>query len=263
MSPLQVFTVVSASLLLLAVKNGAYGETKITTKYSVNLGADGQCLEHINAARVAAGLSLLKQAPTGATEQRLPVKSDCDADDTDTYKKWVWKPVCEALIPNVNSEHPIESAKGDVKFESGTYAFHPFHSEGVSCSAAVKQWKSAFTNFSGVPPPNKEGETAYTNQSNVSLVAMYNPSPNATADCRLVTCTQSVTQDSEQPKTTAASALICLTTPDALPKDGTTAPFTEEQWGKIVSSIRNSASTAVPSMVGLAAAILGFGIMVL
>lgn len=129
-------------------------------------------------------------------------------------------------LQNVNSEHPIESANGDVKFESGTCAFYPFHSEGVNCPAAVKQWKSAFTNFNGLPPPNKEGETAYLNQSNVSLVAMYNPSPDATADCRLVTCTQSVTQDNEQPKTTAASALICLTTPDALPKDGTTAPFT-------------------------------------
>ncbi|CDJ27366.1 SAG family member [Eimeria mitis] len=58
-------------------------------------------------------------------------------------------------------------------------------------------------------------------------------------------------------ETEEGSALICMTTPDVLPAGNGTAPFTEEQWGRIVNAIENSASALLPGLLSLAAVALG------
>ncbi|CDI86328.1 SAG family member [Eimeria praecox] len=95
-------------------------------------------------------------------------------------------------------------------------------------------------------------------------MAMYNPSEGATADCRVVTCTkttnaaQAANDDSPaKPQTESGSALICMTVPDILSKEQTKAPFTDEQWDKIVKTLKGSASAVSPSVVGLAVTVLG------
>ncbi|KAL8450474.1 hypothetical protein Emed_002562 [Eimeria media] len=49
-----------------------------------------------------------------------------------------------------------------------------------------------------------------------------------------------------------ASALVCLTSPDALENNPL---FTEQQWDKITKALSNSASVAVPSVLASAAVV--------
>ncbi|CDJ45660.1 SAG family member [Eimeria brunetti] len=215
-------------------------------------GADGQCLTEVNAARGAAGFGELKQAVEEEKEARLPDESA--SAEQGEYENWAWKPVCDALAK---------------KFESGTYAYMPVEdAANVNCTAVVDTWKAAYSNFSGLPPPHLGNEKLYKNHDNVSFVAMYNPSADATADCRVVTCTKKTTAGGEKggegflPRAedageTIGSALICMTVPDVLPAEGSTAPFSEDQWGQIVTAFEGSASAVSPCVISLAAAIFG------
>ncbi|CDJ33926.1 SAG family member [Eimeria mitis] len=246
MALLNLFIVVSASFLVLAKVSGSGASQQPT--YGIKFGTDGKCLAEVNAARLAAGLSALVQAEAKNTNNRLPNKTLTQEGPNDS---WAWMPVCKALIP------------------SGTYAYHPVDSpDTVDCNAVVDKWKGAYTNFDGLPPSKKEGEKLYQNQDNVSFVALYNPSKDATADCRVVTCTKT-TPAAERFKATRTtggeteegSALICMTVPDVLPEEGENAPFTEEQWGQIVTAIEGSASATAPGVVGLALALLGLSML--
>ncbi|CDJ31540.1 SAG family member [Eimeria mitis] len=271
MAPLDLLTVVSAPFLVLASVNGIVAAD--TPTYKVEFGifpicmsrTDGQCLAEVNAARLAAGLSELVQAETVKTEARLPDAATAPGDSDDS---WVWMPVCNALIPEAAAEK-TSRAGGAAEFQSGTYAYHPVDSPAsVDCNAVVDKWKRAYSNFSGLPPPNKEDEELYQDQDNVSFVALYNPTKNATVDCRVVTCTKTTPAAASFKaartggiKTEKGSALICMTVPDVLPEKGEKAPFTEEQWGQIVTAIEGSASAVAPSVVGLALAIVGLSML--
>ena len=125
-------------------------------------------------------------------------------------------------------EQTKKTASDPTAFKSGTYAYQVVDPHSVNCDIVVDNWKNAYTNFDGVPPAYKDNKTLYSNPNNVSLVAMYNPSDNASADCRVVTCTKTVTDDATEdpPKITEGSALICLTAPAALDKTRATGPFT-------------------------------------
>ncbi|CDJ31542.1 SAG family member [Eimeria mitis] len=143
----------------------------------------------------------------------------------------------------------------------------------LSCTDVVEKWKNAYSNFSGLPPPKKDTEVLYTSRENISFVAIYNPSKDATADCRVVTCTRKITnapagllsdvgeeegeEDTKTEETKEGSALICMTTPDVLPDNSENPPSTEEQWGQIVTAFEGTASTVLPTFLGLAAALLG------
>ncbi|CDJ32536.1 SAG family member [Eimeria mitis] len=248
MAPLKLLTVVSSSFLFMAKAIDNPEPTQPT--YSVALGMfprkDGQCLAEVNAARAAAGFSEFAQAvdPTN----RLPKEG---SPPEEGEPEWAWKPVCEALIP------------------SGTYAYLPIdNADAVDCNAVVDKWKGAYSNFDELPPPNKDQEELYKKQENVSFVALYNPTKNASADCRVVTCTKTTpaaasaqgTGTQGQSSEEKASALICMTVPDVL-TDGEKAPFTEEQWGQIVAALEGSASAVAPGVVGLALAFLGLSML--
>ncbi|CDJ32535.1 SAG family member [Eimeria mitis] len=261
MAPLNLLTVVTASFFVLGKAGGSGGEQPT---YKVAFGDDGQCLAEVNGARVAAGLSELVQAQTGKTEARLPDTATTPSEPDDG---WAWMPVCKHLIPDAGEEKAsrVEVA---AKFQTGTYAYLPIDDPAsVDCNAVVDKWKGAYSNFDGLPPANKNEENLYKNQENLSFIALYNPSKDATADCRVVTCTKKTpvaeraaqSGDQGQSTETKASALICMTVPDAL--DEEKAPFTEEQWGQIVTAIEGSASAVAPGVVGLALAFLGLSML--
>ncbi|CDJ33181.1 SAG family member [Eimeria mitis] len=232
MAPLKLLTVVSSSLFLLARANGnpVSDPPADQTTYNVALGDEGKCLEEVNAARVAAGFSELTKA-TKATS-RLPKGGDFPQDE---QTNWAWKPVCEALIPTKTKSRSATDTEDKAEFQSGTYAYLAIDdADSVDCKAVVDKWKDAYSNFDGLPPANKEGEQLYDTQENVSFVALYNPTKDATADCRVVTCTKKTSaagaaaasaRGNAEQNTETASALICMTAPDVL-ADGAKAPFT-------------------------------------
>ncbi|CDJ57951.1 SAG family member [Eimeria maxima] len=240
MAALCLLTVLSAALVVVSRENVGVSAT-ITTKYKVTLGNDAVCLPDINKARQKAGLNDLVQAKQGGTTTRLPQAGE---EITSDYDNW---------------EQSKKTASDPTAFKSGTYAYQVVDPHSVNCDTVVDKWKDAYTNFDGVPPAYKDNKTLYSNPNNVSLVAMYNPSDNASADCRVVTCTKTVTDDAtEDPtKITEGSALICLTAPAALDKTRATGPFTKDQWGRIVEAIEGSAPSVVPSVLGLVTALLG------
>lgn len=107
---------------------------------------------------------------------------------------------------------------------SGLYAYVKVTNEvRPDCDAAIAKFQSAFSNFAGLPPNKGDGRKLYSNQDNVSFVAIYNPEGGAVADCRVVTCTAGeATVGSKQ-----GSGLVCFTKPDPF-RDNTNdvAPFT-------------------------------------
>ncbi|CDJ45678.1 SAG family member [Eimeria brunetti] len=262
MAPLKFLPLACASALLVAQANtrGATGVNVRTSNpgetvtYTVSLGEPPVCLTEINEAREAAGLPKFLEATDEAT-QKLPGHEN-------TQK--IWDPVCKALIVEEDAGQGGESKAAASTFQSGTYAFMALTSDQPDCTAAVDHWKAAFSNFTSIPPSKTEGEkTHYDKQQNISFVAMYNPSNDAAADCRVVTCTQTpggagrggkLARDTEH-KT--GHALLCMTTPDAFKEKGT-APFTEDQWSKIKASLTGSASAVAPSLLAFAAMALGW-----
>ncbi|CDJ27295.1 SAG family member [Eimeria mitis] len=229
MAPLKLLTVVSSSLLFLAKAQGEPQDT--TPTYSVALSRfprdEGKCLDEVNAARVAAGLSELSKAENPT--HRLPKEGSPEEEESE----WAWKPVCEALIPTKTKSKSTRNS--DItEFQSGTYAYLPIDDpNSVDCKAVVDKWKEAYTNFDGLPPANKKDEPLYDSQENVSFVALYNPTEKATADCRVVTCTKKTpaaasfkAARTDGSTTETGSALICMTVPDVLLEEEGKAPFT-------------------------------------
>lgn len=121
------------------------------------------------------------------------------------------------------------------KFPPGTFAVAPQSSTKVDCDETVDRWKAAYKNFDGPPPGKFASSEVYNNLDNLSLVAMYNPSADASADCRVMTCTQTPKatgdpnvagqQSGGQAEEKHAYALVCGTMPNALPINGS-GPFT-------------------------------------
>ncbi|CDJ62347.1 SAG family member [Eimeria necatrix] len=245
-------------LMLGATTLGSSQETEETVTYTASLGSGVECLSEINAAREAAGLDHFMQA-SGDTEL-----SDPAAEEEELGEQW--KKLCEYLIPQTGTAAQTRTAN---PFEKGTYAFKSLTAGQPNCKESVDSWKAAYKSFTGLPPSKKEAGTLYDNQDNVSFVALYNPSTNATADCRVVTCTQTNTTTTRPEALMATAeggtdtakngyALLCKTMPTAFPSE-TSAPFTQEQWDKIMSSLTGSGSITAPSLAALA--IVTFGIM--
>ncbi|CDJ27942.1 SAG family member [Eimeria mitis] len=258
MAALKLFSLASASAFVLA--NAVHQTAKQTSltpqgtspTYTVKLGNSGVCLDEMNAAREAAGLEHF-EAP--AEELTWPQTS---AEKT-RQPSTAWNRVCKALIAEDSEEGDVGAYANE--FQSGTYAFMALESETPDCAAAVKHWKDAASNFTTIPPSKKQEPTLYDKQQNVSLIALYNPSENAAADCRVVTCTLPADQALSRSNIRSAEqdkhgyALLCMTTPDAL--EGDDAPFDEDQWNKIKASITGSASAVAPSLLALAIAVVG------
>ncbi|CDJ67912.1 SAG family member, partial [Eimeria necatrix] len=243
------FIFLSAALLLL-FDNTSAGAGQNTVTYTAKLGDTVQCLSEVNAAREAAGLANFIQATVDEKKISDPGENEL------TENKW--RDLCEHLIPMPSETFSVQAVADP--FKDGTYAFKSLTAEQPNCAETVDYWKAAYKNFTGLPPPKGEAGTLYDNQDNVSFVALYNPSSNATADCRVVTCTQTtssadpssrVSSDGNDGNTKLGYAMLCKTTPTAFENDST-APFTQEQWDKIKSSLTGHASIAAPSLAALA-----------
>ncbi|CDJ27734.1 SAG family member [Eimeria mitis] len=262
MAPLALLSVVSASILSLVRAS----EDDVTITYTAKLGEEGACLTDINAARAKVGFSELTKPTTGETDKKLP-----EGPAAETAATGDWLSLCKALIPEEILEKALGSDVETPKFGSGTYAFKTLTSETPNCADIVDGWNAAYKNFSDLPPPNDNSTTIYDDRDNVSFVAIYNPSPAATADCRVVTCAQKTTTAGGEQRMRSTGdgqsklgyALVCMTTPDVLTAGENAAPFTEEQWGKIVSAFTGSASTVLPSLFGLTATAVAIGVTLL
>ncbi|CDJ64348.1 SAG family member [Eimeria necatrix] len=248
MPPPSFLRVWSALLLLTVPRIAAVGAGAAT--YTAKLSQDPKCLDEVNAAREAVGFPGFTQA---TQEGVLPTP---EGELTDGN----WKKMCEYLIPTQAQTYGSEASAEP--FKDGTYAFKPLTSDKPDCKSIVDSWKAAFENFTGLPPSQNQAAGLYDNQDNVSFVALYNPQSNATADCRVATCTKSaaptraVLDDSSGQAAENGYALICKTMPTAfLNKD--TAPFTQDQWNMITSSLTGSTMTAVPHFAFLAIVALG------
>ncbi|CDJ45677.1 SAG family member [Eimeria brunetti] len=259
MAPLKFLSLACASALLVAqahtqgVKglgaSGAGSGGGVT--YSIKLDGSAVCLTEINGAREAAGLPKFEAATS--QDHKLP--------ETNEHETKPWDKVCKALITEDEASTVPKATRTGEVFKSGTYAFMALTSDQADCTAAVDHWKAAFSNFTSIPPSKTEGEeTHYNKQQNISFVALYNPSDGATADCRVVTCseTPSTVERSlrSTPEEKSGYALLCLTTPDAF-EEKDTPPFTEDEWSKIKTSLAGSASAVAPSLLALATVAVG------
>ncbi|CDJ40618.1 SAG family member [Eimeria tenella] len=246
------FVFLSASLLLLCDNNSAVaGQNTVT--YTAKLGGTVQCLREVNAARELGHF-------TEATTDEKKISDPGEGELAESK----WKDLCEYLIPTPSETYGAQKAVDP--FKDGTYAFKSLTAEQPNCTETIDYWKAAYKSFTGLPPAKGEAGTLYDNQDNISFVALYNPSSSATADCRVVTCTQKaspaalsagVSSGGNDANTKLGHAMLCKTTPTAFENDST-APFTQEQWDKIKYSLTGSASIAAPSLVALA--IVAFGI---
>ncbi|CDJ40616.1 SAG family member [Eimeria tenella] len=246
------------SLLVLSEKSSE-AAAGTTVNYTAKIGGSVECLGEVNAAREAAGFANFIKAETEKEKITDPGSTELPEGG--------WKDLCEHLIPAPPEAYNAQTSAE--AFQDGTYAFKSLADADPNCKETVDYWKAAYKNFTGLPPSKSKDEKLYNNQDNVSFVALYNPSSNATADCRVVTCTQTntttpqpdtVSRDGNTEATKKGYALICKTTPAAFENDAS-APFTQEQWDKIRSSLTGSASVAAPSLVALA--IVTFGITTL
>ncbi|CDJ45682.1 SAG family member [Eimeria brunetti] len=260
MAPVKFLSLACASALLVAQANtqGAKGlnagsSSGGTVTYTAALGKETVCLSDLNDARVAAGLA---NFVTTADDLKWPaIKDSGDMEEGDP-----WLPVCQALIPKDESNAETRNRE-KAAFGSGTYAFMALNSDQADCTAAVDHWKAAFSNFTSIPPSKAQAGDLYK-QHNLSFVALYNPKDGAAADCRVVTCTQKTAggepERAGQGETGGKEgyALLCMTTPDAF-TDKDTAPFTEDQWSKIKTSLTGSAAAVAPSLLAFATVALG------
>ncbi|CDJ62580.1 SAG family member [Eimeria necatrix] len=232
----------SVSLLVLSASTwGSSQGTPPTIEYTASRGGSVKCLSEVNAAREAAGLPSFGEA-SGEQQLSDPGNSELEADTE-------WRKLCEHLIPT--QTEPVETAAAAKPFEQGTYAFKSLTAEEPNCKETVDYWKSAFKNFSGLPPSKSQAGGLYNSQDNVSFVALYNPSSDATADCRVITCIKTTTpgeavvNSDPQPSTENGYAIICKTMPTAFTNNDS-APFTQDQWDGIASSLTGSAAIVFP-----------------
>ncbi|CDJ40606.1 SAG family member (sag5) [Eimeria tenella] len=239
----------SASLLVLSGSIlGSSQGNQPTIKYTASRGENVICLGEVNTAREAAGLPNFGEA-SGDGQLSDPGTSELQPDTE-------WRKLCEYLIPT--QTEPAKAASAAKPFEQGIYAFKSLTTAEPNCKEAVDYWKSAFKNFSGLPPSKSQAGQLYNSQDNVSFVALYNPSSDATADCRVITCTKTTTtggseqQSDPQESKEYGYGMICKTIPTAFTNNDS-VPFTQDQWDRIISSLTGSASVAIP----------GFGVFLL
>ncbi|KAL8274124.1 hypothetical protein Esti_001966 [Eimeria stiedai] len=248
MTVLRLVVYTALSLFL-----AGWGQTASSDTVTATLKDASECLVDMNAAREASGLKALAKSRNA----RLPTT---DAEHV------LWKLVCDALLEKERDSYNLDGLpKGDyAMFELG---------EGTSpqCSAAVKDWQSAFTMFQRKNPPIREDVIA-KGRAGLAFVALYNPYEGAEGECQVVACTDTATGRQVQAQAggppegrerregggshKTVSALLCLTFPHSFAK---TTVFTQEQWDKIVKSLSSSASqsTAVPSFLTFAAVLAG------
>ena len=118
------------------------------------------------------------------------------------------------------------SISGDDDGDGAMHSMMVIESEKVNCQSVVDRWKEAYKGFNGMPPAPVQSSGLYQRPDIVMFVSLFTPSPAATADCRVVTCTETTTlTDPKQNSETRGYAFFCKTVPNALGEGGT-PPFT-------------------------------------
>lgn len=77
------------------------------------------------------------------------------------------------------------------------------------CAGAVEYWKTAATNYNGLPPAYTKDKAPHDVDKSVPFVALFNPQDKSTVDCAFVTCPTAVDLPVEtlaQPQPPAGSA---------------------------------------------------------
>ncbi|CDJ41995.1 SAG family member [Eimeria tenella] len=222
------------------------------------------CLTEMNEARAAAGLAGFEKAakegqvlPEYSTEERQIVASD------------LWNEICQNLVGEESK--PKETLK-----LVGT----PAHYLGEkNCEAAVEYWNEGFSLFKNEIPPAYTASSSRDvyNDKAVSFVALYSPKESPVASCAFVTCTtpganatappaqpedpDSGPSRSLQEESKITTAVMCLINPEAL--DPNEAPFTEDEWKKIVRALGSSGiSPVTPSLtLGVILATFAYGLV--
>ncbi|CDI74849.1 SAG family member [Eimeria praecox] len=186
----------------------------------------------------------------------LPITTDGSTPAEDYVNK-----VCGAMkAGKVPDGVTADSGEGKLV---GTYAYAVQDGDEGDCNAAVKYWKEALKNFSGIPPVYTSNQTPYDNPQNISFISLFNPKSNPKVDCAYFVCPADVAESSSQRTSSDPStetdkkglkAVLCITTPSAL--EATKAPYTQDQWNNITAAV-NSGSAAAPALLLLIAAALG------
>ncbi|CDI86323.1 SAG family member [Eimeria praecox] len=275
MARAKLLPLVGAALFVLGnAAQGSGASQGTTVTYSVVLGKEQACLADIDGMRESAGLNKFER-PTEASKQ-LP-----SADNTEKH----WDDFCKDVL-QVSLESPASLAElgtavrtgwvfaasgvqaekkgskatlssGDDGSISAMYAMMALGSSTVDCTSVLDQWKGAYKLFDGAPPSPEQSSGLYDNPEAVIFVTLYNPKTAASADCRVVTCTETTsTSDPQSKKERKGYAYLCMSTPNAL-GDKANPPFTKEQWKKIASSLKASAPAVVPSVLFVLFSVLG------
>ncbi|KAL8448010.1 hypothetical protein Emag_004124 [Eimeria magna] len=212
-----------ASLSLLGIHAAA---SQATGEYSLSSAA--QCLSNMNEARQAAGLpNLTEKSLFPTSPERIALLTG----------------VCHYMLQEYFDGEPGTEIEG-------TPALFQFDGQASpDCGAAVKNWQDALRFFEARPPVNNDVSYSVMHPQALSFVALYNPSQGVQGDCQVLVCTTKTAQlqmpsrqtlpaedleeqpqnaepekegERESPPSGAgdnagktASALLCLTSPDA------------------------------------------------
>ncbi|KAL8442677.1 hypothetical protein Emag_006281 [Eimeria magna] len=196
--------------------------------YNVAVRVD--CLNAINAAREEVDLPGFKKGETqgsklpvddpvtgdtpeegrlAAIARSAPPENESEQvgrDDEQTKKKKFLEAVCKVILKArrlpllLNCAGSMKEGTEESPQESelkGTYMYASQDSSDEICAAAVENWRGAVTNFPSVPPTYTAQELFYQKHENVSVVGLFNPKPNATVDCAIITCQREASKESE------------------------------------------------------------------
>ncbi|KAL8274831.1 hypothetical protein Esti_001237 [Eimeria stiedai] len=235
MKTFQVVALASAALVALSESHESKAESLAENITATATRVD--CLDSFNKARTRAGLEPF----TRSTE---------DIAETSTQESQ--QKVCALLIRQGYSKSDVEGLQGTIAAA--------LQGKEPNCDAAVTYFNGAIKNFGTKAPvcQKDEDDPFYKDPRNVSLVALYNPQPNAALDCGFYACKLDATDKASSEVATHTYGLVCSSTPRALTVGS--APFTDEQLAKIREGIENSAYAAAPALLGLAAAAAGLAL---
>lgn len=169
------------------------------------------------------------------------------------------------LPPKKTEDEPLYKKQDNVSFVAmynpGTPAVADCRV--VTCSTPVTQTNARETKNGETSTSTTAGPTTTTATTDSSTLTSTTNPTTSDVTTQSTTSTSPPTGSATTPSTAApneASALICLTTPDAF-ADGN-APFTQDQWDKISNALTSSASAAVPTtLLAVAAAAAGVALL--
>ncbi|KAL8453395.1 hypothetical protein Emed_000894 [Eimeria media] len=252
------------------------------------------CLEALNEARNKAGLpnfsdpqidgdrlpivnSTYEETPGGGSVER-DVISGGELETAEQKEKEFLNSFCTVLVKQ-------EKAGVYEKQAKGTYMYVSQDSPDESCAAAVEYWKGAEDKFPSPPPAYTTEEPIYRDDRNVSFVGLFNPKPNPTVDCAIISCQLESSEESDddvvekeeeekeesedtlhaveaQPNAREEPSvkefkhsLLCLSSPAAF--EDSKLPFTQDQWDKITGAENSTPHPIAYAAIAFAAAEVG------